>query len=122
MRPLYVHADGKHAVNVSFPRQTHVDMLRCKLPDVGWSRPRSSAMFNSASAPIADTFSPSVVEATVVAWADLTNRDLATIGSMVARRRSPSTCQVGPPKTMLSTSRSVAAVHTPGRCATPGAR
>lgn len=59
----------------------------------GWADSARSKTRDTA--PIAATFSPSLVEATAVACVARTNGDLATIGSMVARRRSPSTCQVG---------------------------
>ncbi|MEU8700041.1 LCP family protein [Streptomyces sp. NPDC048680] len=45
---LHVYADGKHAVGVSIPRDTLVDIPRCKLPDGSWSRPEAHVMFNSA--------------------------------------------------------------------------
>ncbi|MGW4698738.1 LCP family protein [Streptomyces sp. NPDC004285] len=45
---LHVYADQKHAVAVSFPRDSLVDIPRCRLPDGTWTRPRSDAMFNSA--------------------------------------------------------------------------
>ncbi|OON77394.1 transcriptional regulator [Streptomyces tsukubensis] len=45
---LHTYADGEHAVAVSVPRDTLVDIPRCKLPDGSWSEPRSNTMFNSA--------------------------------------------------------------------------
>ncbi|MFI7089964.1 LCP family protein [Streptomyces lydicus] len=45
---LHVYGDGKHAVAVSFPRDTLVDVPPCKLPDGSWTRPRTDVMFNTA--------------------------------------------------------------------------
>ncbi|GLW97669.1 hypothetical protein Misp02_17560 [Microtetraspora sp. NBRC 16547] len=45
---LHVYADRKHAVAVSIPRDTLVDIPRCRLPDGTWSGPQSNVMFNSA--------------------------------------------------------------------------
>ncbi|MEV4438914.1 LCP family protein [Streptomyces sp. NPDC049577] len=45
---LHVHGDGKHAVAVSIPRDTLVDIPPCKLPDGGWTAEQSHVMFNSA--------------------------------------------------------------------------
>ncbi|MEU7026383.1 LCP family protein [Streptomyces sp. NPDC046275] len=45
---LHVYRDGRHAVAVSFPRDTLVDIPPCRLPDGSWSRPRTRVMFNSA--------------------------------------------------------------------------
>ncbi|MEU9125837.1 LCP family protein [Streptomyces sp. NPDC048506] len=45
---LHVYGDGKHAVAVSFPRDTLVDIPPCRLPDGRWTRPQSQAMFNAA--------------------------------------------------------------------------
>ncbi|MFG2562451.1 LCP family protein [Streptomyces sp. NPDC048496] len=45
---LHVYADGKHAVGVSIPRDTLVDIPRCKLPDGSWTQPQTNVMFNSA--------------------------------------------------------------------------
>lgn len=47
---LHVYADGEHAVAVSFPRDTLVDIPPCRLPDGTWTRPRDGALFNSAFA------------------------------------------------------------------------
>ncbi|GAA2775126.1 hypothetical protein VO63_06925 [Streptomyces showdoensis] len=47
---LHVYADHEHAVAVSFPRDTLVDIPPCRLPDGTWTRPRTGAMFNSAFA------------------------------------------------------------------------
>ncbi|KUL37881.1 transcriptional regulator [Streptomyces sp. NRRL F-4489] len=45
---LHVHGDGRHALAVSIPRDTLVDIPPCRLPDGGWTPPRPAAMFNSA--------------------------------------------------------------------------
>ncbi|MCC5574333.1 LCP family protein [Microtetraspora sp. AC03309] len=45
---LHVYADRKHAVAVSIPRDTLVDIPRCRLPDGTWTRPQSNVMFNTA--------------------------------------------------------------------------
>ncbi|MEU8543638.1 LCP family protein [Streptomyces sp. NPDC048717] len=45
---LHVYADQRHAVAVSFPRDTLVDIPPCRLPDGTWTPPRAEAMFNSA--------------------------------------------------------------------------
>ncbi|MFI9626323.1 LCP family protein [Streptomyces sp. NPDC052042] len=45
---LHTYADQKHAVAVSIPRDTLVDIPPCKLPDGTWSKPQSGAMFNAA--------------------------------------------------------------------------
>ncbi|GAA2671066.1 hypothetical protein GCM10009864_46640 [Streptomyces lunalinharesii] len=45
---LHVHGDGRHALAVSFPRDTLVEIPPCRLPDGRWTPPRSAAMFNSA--------------------------------------------------------------------------
>ncbi|WP_432251473.1 LCP family protein [Streptomyces sp. HNM1019] len=45
---LHVYADGKHAVGVSIPRDTLVDIPPCRLPDGSWTSTRRNAMFNSA--------------------------------------------------------------------------
>ncbi|MDJ0346121.1 LCP family protein [Streptomyces sp. H10-C2] len=45
---LHVYADSKHAVGVSIPRDSLVDIPPCKLPDGTWTKPQSNAMFNSA--------------------------------------------------------------------------
>ncbi|MFF4479133.1 LCP family protein [Streptomyces sp. NPDC001520] len=44
---LHVYADRKHAVAVSIPRDTLVDIPPCKLPDGSWTRTRHD-MFNTA--------------------------------------------------------------------------
>lgn len=45
---LHVYADHRHAVAVSVPRDTLVDIPPCKLPDGSWSEEQHGAMFNSA--------------------------------------------------------------------------
>ncbi|MFE0047439.1 LCP family protein [Streptomyces albireticuli] len=45
---LHVYGDRKHAVGVSIPRDTLVDIPPCRLPDGTWTAPRTRAMFNSA--------------------------------------------------------------------------
>ncbi|MER5784025.1 LCP family protein [Streptomyces mobaraensis] len=45
---LHVYADRRHAVAVSIPRDTLVDIPPCRLPDGTWTEPKSGAMFNSA--------------------------------------------------------------------------
>ncbi|MGW9523532.1 LCP family protein [Streptomyces diastaticus] len=45
---LHVYADGEHAVAVSIPRDTLVEIPACKLPDGTWTEPRDQAMFNAA--------------------------------------------------------------------------
>ncbi|MFJ2784343.1 MULTISPECIES: LCP family protein [unclassified Streptomyces] len=45
---LHVYADRRHAVAVSFPRDSLVDIPSCRLPDGRWTRPVGGAMFNSA--------------------------------------------------------------------------
>ncbi|MFD8145322.1 LCP family protein [Streptomyces sp. NPDC059708] len=45
---LHVYADQKHAVAVSIPRDTLVDIPPCKLPDGSWSKPQHNTMFNAA--------------------------------------------------------------------------
>ncbi|MEV4615863.1 LCP family protein [Kitasatospora sp. NPDC049258] len=45
---LHVYADHRHAVGVSVPRDTLVDIPPCRLPDGSWTKPRTGAMFNSA--------------------------------------------------------------------------
>ncbi len=45
---LHVYTDGKHAVGVSIPRDTLVDIPPCLLPDGKWSAEQPVAMFNSA--------------------------------------------------------------------------
>ncbi|MEU5952946.1 LCP family protein [Streptomyces sp. NPDC047525] len=45
---LHVYADHRHAVAVSIPRDTLVDLPPCKLPDGSWTRTRPHTMFNAA--------------------------------------------------------------------------
>ncbi|MFI6684027.1 LCP family protein [Streptomyces sp. NPDC050485] len=45
---LHVYADQKHAVAVSIPRDTLVDIPSCKLPDGSWTTRQSNTMFNAA--------------------------------------------------------------------------
>jgi LCP family protein required for cell wall assembly len=45
---LHVYADRQHAVAVSIPRDTIVDIPPCKLPDGTWTKPQANAMFNAA--------------------------------------------------------------------------
>ncbi|POX37476.1 transcriptional regulator [Streptomyces sp. Ru73] len=45
---MHIYGDSRHAVAVSFPRDTLVDIPACKLPDGTWTEPRTDAMFNSA--------------------------------------------------------------------------
>lgn len=45
---LHVYADHRHAVAVSIPRDTLVDLPPCKLPDGSWTKARPNTMFNAA--------------------------------------------------------------------------
>ncbi|MFF7727269.1 LCP family protein [Streptomyces sp. NPDC008001] len=45
---LHVYRDREHAVAVSIPRDTLVDIPPCRLPDGSWTSPRTRVMFNSA--------------------------------------------------------------------------
>ncbi|MFD3573774.1 LCP family protein [Streptomyces sp. NPDC058644] len=45
---LHVYADHRHAVAVSIPRDTLVDLPPCKLPDGSWTKTRPNTMFNAA--------------------------------------------------------------------------
>ncbi|WP_443072375.1 LCP family protein [Streptomyces sp. RPT161] len=45
---LHVYADHKHAVGISIPRDSLVDIPPCLLPGGKWSAEQPSAMFNSA--------------------------------------------------------------------------
>ncbi|MFD7643896.1 LCP family protein [Kitasatospora sp. NPDC059795] len=45
---LHVYADHKHAVGVSIPRDTLVDIPECQLPNKSWTKPKSQTIFNSA--------------------------------------------------------------------------
>ncbi|MCW2913852.1 MAG: LytR family transcriptional regulator [Actinomycetia bacterium] len=45
---LHVYADHRHAVGVSIPRDSLVDIPPCRLPDRGWTRAQQHVMFNAA--------------------------------------------------------------------------
>ncbi|WP_406459449.1 LCP family protein [Streptomyces sp. NBC_00876] len=45
---LHVYADHKHAVAVSVPRDSLVDIPACKKPDGGWTAPQHHSQFNEA--------------------------------------------------------------------------
>ncbi|WP_233289148.1 LCP family protein [Kitasatospora sp. MBT63] len=45
---LHVYADHRHAVGVSIPRDSLVDIPPCMLPDGKWTRQQTGATFNSA--------------------------------------------------------------------------
>ncbi|AWK09702.1 LytR family transcriptional regulator [Streptomyces spongiicola] len=45
---LHVYADHRHAVAVSIPRDTLVDIPPCRLPDGTWTGTRRNVMFNEA--------------------------------------------------------------------------
>ncbi|MFE0100440.1 LCP family protein [Streptomyces sp. NPDC059009] len=45
---LHVYADRKHAVAVSIPRDTLVDIPPCRLPDGSWTKTQPDTMFNAA--------------------------------------------------------------------------
>ncbi|MEU5048473.1 LCP family protein [Streptomyces sp. NPDC021096] len=45
---LHVYGDREHAVAVSIPRDTLVDIPPCRLPDGSWTAERQHVMFNSA--------------------------------------------------------------------------
>ncbi|QKW20511.1 LCP family protein [Kitasatospora sp. NA04385] len=45
---LHVYADHKHAVGVSIPRDSLVEIPPCMLPNKTWTKDQPSAMFNSA--------------------------------------------------------------------------
>ncbi|MER8187834.1 LCP family protein [Kitasatospora sp. NPDC094015] len=45
---LHVYADHRHAVGVSVPRDSLVDIPPCRLPDGTWTKLRTGATFNSA--------------------------------------------------------------------------
>ncbi|WP_436843638.1 LCP family protein [Streptomyces hundungensis] len=45
---LHVYGDQKHAVAVSIPRDSLVDIPPCKLPDGNWTKEKHRVMFNSA--------------------------------------------------------------------------
>jgi len=45
---LHVYGDRRHAVAVSIPRDSLVDIPACKRPDGAWTAPQHDAMFNAA--------------------------------------------------------------------------
>ncbi|GHG56990.1 LCP family protein [Streptomyces griseocarneus] len=45
---LHVYGDGEHAVAVSIPRDTLVDIPPCRNPDGSWTEEQQHVMFNSA--------------------------------------------------------------------------
>ncbi|RCH65316.1 LytR family transcriptional regulator [Streptomyces sp. SDr-06] len=45
---MHVYADQKHAVAVSIPRDSLVDIPSCKLPNGSWTKEKHDVMFNSA--------------------------------------------------------------------------
>ncbi|MFI6602349.1 LCP family protein [Nonomuraea sp. NPDC050536] len=45
---VHVYRDNKHAVAVSIPRDTLVDIPRCRLPNGTWTAPQTGVMFNAA--------------------------------------------------------------------------
>ncbi|RKE20177.1 LCP family protein [Streptomyces sp. TLI_171] len=45
---LHVYADHRHAVGVSVPRDSLVDVPPCMLPNKTWTKPQTDVMFNSA--------------------------------------------------------------------------
>lgn len=45
---LHIYPDHKHAVGISIPRDSLVDIPPCLLPDGKWSPAQTGAMFNSA--------------------------------------------------------------------------
>ncbi|NUS17123.1 MAG: LCP family protein [Streptomyces sp.] len=45
---LHVYPDHKHAVGISIPRDSLVEIPPCLLPDGKWSKDQPAAMFNSA--------------------------------------------------------------------------
>ncbi|MEU8509381.1 LCP family protein [Streptomyces brevispora] len=45
---LHVYADHEHAVAVSIPRDTLVDIPACKMPDGSWTTPQHNTIFNAA--------------------------------------------------------------------------
>ncbi|MGF1431394.1 LCP family protein [Kitasatospora sp. LaBMicrA B282] len=47
---LHVYADHRHAVGVSIPRDSLVDIPPCLLPGGSWTAPQHAQMFNSAFA------------------------------------------------------------------------
>ncbi|MGW3046240.1 LCP family protein [Kitasatospora sp. NPDC001159] len=47
---LHVYADHKHAVGISIPRDSLVNIPPCKLPNGKWTKEQTNVMFNSAFA------------------------------------------------------------------------
>ncbi|MFJ7996609.1 LCP family protein [Streptomyces sp. NPDC096310] len=45
---LHIYADHQHAVAVSIPRDTLLDIPPCRLPDGTWTKTQVNAMFNAA--------------------------------------------------------------------------
>ncbi|MFH8404415.1 LCP family protein [Streptomyces sp. NPDC018019] len=45
---LHIYGDSKHAVAVSIPRDTLVDIPPCRLPSGKWTAPQHNVMFNAA--------------------------------------------------------------------------
>ncbi|MEU6967295.1 LCP family protein [Kitasatospora aureofaciens] len=45
---LHVYADHKHAVGISIPRDSLVNIPPCKLPNGKWTKEQTNVMFNSA--------------------------------------------------------------------------
>ncbi|MFE7428496.1 LCP family protein, partial [Streptomyces sp. NPDC057545] len=45
---LHVYGDRKHAVAVSIPRDSLVEIPACRLPGGAWTAPKHGAMFNAA--------------------------------------------------------------------------
>ncbi|MEV5593600.1 LCP family protein [Streptomyces sp. NPDC052496] len=45
---LHIYGDSKHAVAVSIPRDTLVEIPPCRLPSGKWTAPQHNAMFNAA--------------------------------------------------------------------------
>ncbi|MER5638361.1 LCP family protein [Kitasatospora sp. NPDC002227] len=45
---LHVYADHKHAVGISFPRDSLVTIPKCKLPNGKWTNEQHNVMFNAA--------------------------------------------------------------------------
>lgn len=45
---VHVYGDHKHAVGVSIPRDSLVDIPACKVPNGSWTKPQHNQMFNSA--------------------------------------------------------------------------
>ncbi|MEV6162173.1 LCP family protein [Streptomyces sp. NPDC052052] len=45
---LHVYTDHRHAVAVSIPRDSLVDIPACKMPDGQWTTPQYDVMFNAA--------------------------------------------------------------------------